>query len=94
MAISKIKLLGIFVAASASAAGAIGVAHSMGTRDTERPATQSSKTPAEQAFPDAPHGVDPMVTGPASASLEERQSAARCAEAVWPNIPLDCYPRR
>jgi hypothetical protein len=30
-----------------------------------------------------------MVTGPASASLEERQSAARCAEAVWPIIPLD-----
>jgi hypothetical protein len=94
MAISKIKLLGIFVAASASAAGAIGVAHSMGTRDVERPATQSSETPAEQAFPDAPDGVDPMVTGPASASLEERQAATRCAEAVWPGIPLDCYPNR
>jgi hypothetical protein len=93
MAISKIKLLGIFVAASASAAGAIGVAHSMGTRDVERPAVQSD-TPAEKAFPDAPDGVDPMVTGPASASLEERQAATRCAEAVWPNIPLDCYPNR
>ena len=94
MTTSKIKLLCIFVAASVSAAGAIGVAHSMGTREAERPAMQSSHTAAEKAFPDAPHGVDPMVTGPASASLEERQSAARCAEAVWPNIPLDCYPRR
>jgi hypothetical protein len=93
MTIGKFKLLGIFVAASASAAGAIGVAHSMGTRDVERPAVQSD-TAAERAFPDAPHGVDPVVTGPASASLEERQSAARCAEAVWPNIPLDCYPNR
>jgi hypothetical protein len=93
MTIGKFKLLGIFVAASASAAGAIGVAHSMGTRDVERPAVQSD-TAVEQAFPDAPYGVDPMVTGPTSASLEERQSAARCAEAVWPNIPLDCYPNR
>ncbi|WP_353644314.1 hypothetical protein [Mesorhizobium sp. WSM2239] len=93
MTISKFKLLGIFVAASVSAGGAIGVAHSTGTRHLEKPAVQFD-TAAEQAFPDAPYGVDPMVTGPTSASFEQRQSAARCAEAVWPNIPLACYPNR
>jgi len=56
----------------------------------DRPA--ASKTMAELEFPDAPYGVDPMVTGPRSASLQARQDLAGCADAVWPNIPVACYP--
>jgi hypothetical protein len=50
-------------------------------------------TEAEQLFADAPDGVDPMVTGPVSASFRTRQAEAGCAQAVWPNIPAACYPR-
>ncbi|MBX3579036.1 MAG: hypothetical protein KF723_17695 [Rhizobiaceae bacterium] len=50
------------------------------------------RTLAELAFPDAPYGVDPVVTGPRSAALRARQDGAGCAEAVWPNVPVDCYP--
>jgi hypothetical protein len=53
---------------------------------------QQAKTAAEQLYPDAPDGVDPVVTGPVSRQFRERQAAARCDEATWPNIPLDCYP--
>jgi hypothetical protein len=91
MKISKFKLSGIFVAASVCAASAIGVTHSTGARHVERPAAQLD-TAAEQAFPDAPYGVDPVVTGPTTASFKQRQSDLRCADAVWPDIPLDCYP--
>jgi hypothetical protein len=50
-------------------------------------------TEAEQLFSDAPDGVDPVVTGPVSASFKARQAEAGCAAAVWPNIPAACYPR-
>lgn len=53
-----------------------------------------AQTAAEQAFPDAEYGVDPMVTGPVSASFRQQQANAGCNEAVWPKIPLDCYPSR
>jgi hypothetical protein len=43
-------------------------------------------------FDDAPDGVDPMVTGPVSAAFKQRQEAARCDDAVWPNVPASCYP--
>lgn len=49
-------------------------------------------TTAEEAFPDAPYGVDPMVTGPTSASFKKQQAQAGCDKAVWPDIPLACYP--
>ncbi len=52
----------------------------------------AEKTLAELAFPDAPYGVDPVVTGPRSASLSARQDGAGCKDAAWPNIPVDCYP--
>jgi len=52
----------------------------------------AAATAAEMMFPGAPDGVDPMVTGPASAELKSRQQALGCAEAVWPNIPAACYP--
>jgi hypothetical protein len=49
-------------------------------------------TAAEEAFADADYGVDPMVTGPTSVAFERRQADLGCEQAVWPNIPLACYP--
>jgi hypothetical protein len=71
---------------------AAGVAHSTATRPIERPTIMA--TAAQEAFPDADYGVDPMVTGPTSASFRKQQVQAGCDQAVWPNIPLDCYPNR
>lgn len=51
-------------------------------------------TPAEQLFPDAPYGVDAMVTGPVSTAFKQRQAAAGCDKATWPEIPAQCYPHR
>jgi hypothetical protein len=70
---------------------AAGVAHSTATRHMERPALLAA-TAAEEAFPDADYGVDPVVTGPTSASFKQQQAEAGCDRATWPNIPLDCYP--
>lgn len=50
-------------------------------------------TAAQQAFADAPDGVDPVVTGPVSASFRQQQEALDCGQAVWPNIPMGCYAR-
>ena len=71
---------------------AAGVAHSTGTRHIEAPAGLEKLTAAEEAFSDAEYGVDPMVTGPTSASFKRQQAEAGCGKAVWPEIPLDCYP--
>jgi hypothetical protein len=46
----------------------------------------------EALFADAPDGVDPIVTGPVSAAFKRTQNVLRCADAVWPNVPLACYP--
>ena len=91
MAISRIfrATLGSFAVAILLAAG---VAHSTGTRQVEKPAVSDVTTEAEQAFADAPYGVDPMVTGPTTASFKRKQAVAGCNDAVWPNVPLDCYP--
>jgi len=72
---------------------AAGVAHSTASRSVEKPVLMA-QTAAEKAFPDAEFGVDPMVTGPVSASFKEKQIRANCAAAVWPDIPLGCYPDR
>lgn len=50
-------------------------------------------TPAERVYADAPQGVDPMVTGPVSAAYRERQAQNDCGRAVWPDVPLACYPQ-
>ena len=72
-----------------------GVAHSTGTRQIEGPfPSRVAQTAAEEAFPDAPYGVDPMGTGPASTSFTKQQVTAGCDNAVWPDIPLACYPDR
>ncbi|MER8376334.1 hypothetical protein [Mesorhizobium sp. M1409] len=80
----------------ASAAFAIllaaNAAQSAATLRETRPVAQSGTQTAEQVFADAPDGVDPMVTGPVSASFKHRQDTANCDSAVWPNIPMVCYP--
>jgi hypothetical protein len=53
---------------------------------------QKHATAAQQLYPDAPDGVDPVVTGPVSREFRARQKSARCDEARWPNIPVECYP--
>ena len=55
------------------------------------PVSSSDQT-AEQMFANAPDGVDPVVTGPVSASFRQKQQVAGCDSAVWPKIPTVCYP--
>ncbi|TIM26767.1 MAG: hypothetical protein E5Y63_27695 [Mesorhizobium sp.] len=69
---------------------AAGVAQSAAT--SKETALPSDARTAEQLFADAPDGVDPVVTGPVSAAFKQRQEAANCDSAVWPNIPTVCYP--
>lgn len=71
---------------------AAGVAQSAATSKEARSALPSDTRTAEQLFADAPDGVDPVVTGPVSAAFKQRQEAANCDSAVWPNIPTVCYP--
>jgi hypothetical protein len=52
----------------------------------------ATTTQAQKLFPDAPDGVDPMVTGPVSAEFRARQQATGCEQAEWPNVPAECYP--
>jgi len=47
---------------------------------------------AQRMFADAPYGVDPVVTGPRSAPFRQQQQLAGCDKAVWPDIPIACYP--
>ena len=56
------------------------------------PAPDETPTEAELAYADAPHGVDPMVTGPSSTSFRAQQRDNGCGAAKWPDIPLACYP--
>lgn len=67
-----------------------GVAHSAATR-ADAPKIAAA-TQAEALYPDAPDGVDPVVTGPVSVSFRQRQADAGCDKAVWPNVPAACYP--
>jgi hypothetical protein len=78
---------GLALAAVAVMLAASG-ARSAATQDKRPPVTE-----AEQLFPDAPYGVDPMPTGPVSAAFKARQAEAGCKDAVWPAVPAACYPR-
>ena len=69
---------------------AAGAAHSAATR-AQAPRVAAA-TQAEALYPDAPDGVDPVVTGPVSVSFKQRQADAGCDKAVWPNVPTACYP--
>ena len=94
MNVVKPRLLRSGAAAAAVAVLlAAGVAHSTGTRQIEGPAGPL-QTAAEEAFPDADYGVDPMVTGPTTASFKKQQTEAGCDKSAWPDIPLACFPGR
>ncbi len=69
-----------------------GAAHSMTSVKGDSEDRVLSVTAAQQLFADAPDGVDHMVTGPVSSAFRERQREAGCADAVWPNVPLACFP--
>ncbi len=47
---------------------------------------------AASLFPDAPYGVDPVVTGPVSAGFRQTREIFGCDRAAWPNVPAACYP--
>lgn len=69
-----------------------GAAHSMTSPRGDREDNVLSVTAAQQLFADAPDGVDHMVTGPVSSAFRERRREVGCADAVWPNVPLACFP--
>ncbi|HEY4192960.1 MAG TPA: hypothetical protein VGM46_09980 [Mesorhizobium sp.] len=62
------------------------------TRNAPLGDLDGAMTDAQEMFSDAPDGVDPMVTGPVSASFKVKQADAGCGKAVWPNVPAGCYP--
>jgi hypothetical protein len=76
--------LGVLIAAGAAQSAAA-------LREAD-PITPPDARTAQQMFADAPDGVDPIVTGPVSASFKQRQKDANCDTAVWPKIPATCYP--
>ncbi len=80
-------------AAALAAVFAGGAAHSMVAAGGDAPHRPLSATEAELLFADTPDGVDPVVTGPVSASFRRTQRDAGCATARWPDIPLSCYPK-
>jgi hypothetical protein len=88
---SVIRFRPILACAALAVLIAAGVAQSATTTDEGR-TTQADTTTAEQAFADAPDGVDPMVTGPVTTAFKQRQVTANCDSAVWPNVPMVCYP--
>lgn len=83
-ALFRLALPGALVAMLAIASGATPLA---GTGPEEA-------LPVDRAslFPDAPYGVDPVVTGPVSAQFRQTREIFGCDRAVWPNIPAACYP--
>ncbi|RWM06316.1 MAG: hypothetical protein E5X80_20330 [Mesorhizobium sp.] len=86
------RLRPVFAWAALGVLLAAGVAQSAtALRETGSIQSPDAKT-AQQMFADAPDGVDPIVTGPVSAAFKQRQKAANCDTAVWPNIPATCYP--
>lgn len=71
---------------------AVNAAQSAATRNDARTVLPPDTISAEQVYANAPDGVDPIVTGPVSTAFKQRQDAANCETAVWPNIPMVCYP--
>ncbi|AZO13069.1 hypothetical protein EN817_21585 [Mesorhizobium sp. M3A.F.Ca.ET.174.01.1.1] len=86
------RLRPVFAWAALGVLIAAGAAQSAAALKEANPARPSGTQTAQQMFADAPEGVDPIVTGPVSAAFKQRQQAANCDTAVWPNIPSTCYP--
>ena len=86
------RLRPVFAWAALGMLVAAGAAQSAATLREADPITPPDARTAQQMFADAPDGVDPIVTGPVSASIKQRQKDANCDTAVWPNVPRTCYP--
>jgi hypothetical protein len=86
------RLRPVFVWAALGVLVAAGAAQSAAALRQADPISPPDGRSAQQMFADAPDGVDPIVTGPVSASFKQRQKDANCDTAVWPNIPRACYP--
>ena len=86
------RLRPVFTWAALGVLIAAGAAQSAAALKEANPARSSDTQTAQQMFADAPDGVDPIVTGPVSAAFKQRQKAANCDSAVWPNVPAVCYP--
>jgi hypothetical protein len=84
----SLSLAGMVVAVALATGGA----QSAATRIAPLSQQGAAVPDAAQLFPDAPDGVDPVVTGPVSAAFRQQQAEAGCDKAVWPNIPASCYP--
>jgi len=86
------RLRPVFTWAALGVLIAAGAAQSAAALKEANPARSSDTQTAQQMFADAPDGVDPIVTGPVSAAFKQRQKAANCDSAVWPNVPAVCFP--
>lgn len=84
----SLSLAGVVVAVGLATGGA----QSAATRIAPLSHQGAAVPDAAQLFPDAPDGVDPVVTGPVSAAFRQQQAEAGCDKAVWPKIPASCYP--
>lgn len=87
--------LGVSAAAISSGSAAPSDERTVVRAVFEKPAIDTPAPRDEDAgerFADAPYGVDPMVTGPVSASFKRQQEIAGCDQAMWPNVPAACYP--
>ena len=93
MSVKPIARLMLPAAAAFAVIVTAGIAHSMVTRTDASTAGLLTASTAEDLFPDAPDGVDAMVTGPVSVSFKQRQAELGCAKARWPNVPAGCYPK-
>lgn len=85
-ALFRSALPGAVLAMLAISSGATPLTDDDGPRERQWPVEQAG------LFPDAPYGVDPVVTGPVSAKFRQTREAFGCDRAVWPNIPAACYP--
>ncbi len=86
------RLRPVFAWAALGVLVAAGAAQSAAALREVDPITPPDARTAQQMFAEAPDGVDPIVTGPVSATFKQRQKAANCDTAVWPKIPATCYP--
>lgn len=83
-----LSLAGVVVAVALATGGA----QSAATRIAPLGHQGAAVPDASQLFADAPDGVDPVVTGPVSAAFRQQQGEAGCDKAVWPHVPVSCYP--
>jgi len=89
---ARFRLLLSFAGVAVAVGIATGGAQSAATRVSPLSHQGTAVPDAAQLFADAPDGVDPVVTGPVSAAFRQQQAEAGCDKAVWPHVPVSCYP--